>query len=89
MLTSRIMVKRTTVSAEEDDLAILEREAKRRGVSLSLMLREAVAEYAAEVRQANKPRFGYASGPSNLAQESADDEDAPYAYLAAEMDDHE
>ncbi|MCB9483025.1 MAG: CopG family transcriptional regulator [Dehalococcoidia bacterium] len=83
------MVKRTTVSAEEDDLATLEREAKRRGVSLSLMLREAVMEYAAEIREANRPRFGYTSGPEDVAQESVDDEDAPYRHLKSQMDDHD
>ncbi len=71
------MVKRTTVSADPDDLAVLEGEAKRRGVSLSHMLREAVAEYAAEVRSEKKPRFGIAHGPADLAQQSVDDEDAP------------
>lgn len=79
----RSMVKRTTVSADEDDLATLEREAQRRGVPLARMLREAVVEYAAEIRAANRPRFGYTSGPGNLSQESADDEDAPYRYMDA------
>lgn len=75
------MVKRTTVSADEDDLATLEREAQRRGVPLSRMLREAVMEYAAEIRSANRPRFGYASGDPGLSQESVDDEQAPYRYM--------
>jgi hypothetical protein len=42
------------------------------------MLREAVAEYAAEVRTRHKPRFGIARGGPDLAQLSVDDEDAPY-----------
>lgn len=71
------MVKRTTVSADEDDLATLEREAQRRGVSLAFVLREAVMEYAAELRAANAPRFGVARGPGDLSEASAEDEDAP------------
>jgi hypothetical protein len=71
------MVKRTTVSADDDDLATLEREGQRRGVSLSQMLREAVVEYAAEIRAANAPRFGVARGPGHLSEASAVDQDAP------------
>lgn len=70
-------VKRTTVSARPDDLAILEREAKRRGVSLSHVLREAVAEYAADLRTSRMPRFGVVMASSGLAQETVDDEGAP------------
>lgn len=72
------MMKRTTVSADPDDLATLEYEAKRRGVSLTLVLREAVAEYAAEVRSARKPSFGIGRGGPDLSQASVDDEEAPY-----------
>ncbi|MDA1010416.1 MAG: ribbon-helix-helix domain-containing protein [Chloroflexi bacterium] len=71
------MVKRTTVSASEDDLATLEREAARRGVPLARMLREAVVEYAAGIRAANSPRFGVASGDPGLSEASAEDETAP------------
>ena len=71
------MMKRTTVSADSDDLAILEYEAKRRGVSLTQVLREALAEYAAEVRAARKPSFGIAHGDPGLSQASVDDEVAP------------
>jgi hypothetical protein len=71
------MMKRTTVSADPDDLATLEYEAKRRGVSLTLVLREAVAEYAAEVRSARKPSFGIGRGDPNLSQMTVDDEVSP------------
>lgn len=73
------MTRRATVSAESDDLAVLESEARRRGVSLSAVLREAVAEKAAEVRRDRRPRFPlFSSGNGTLSEESWMDEDAPY-----------
>jgi hypothetical protein len=80
------MVKRTTVSADPDDLAILEYEAKRRGVSLTHVLREAVAQYAAEVRTARKPSFGIGRGDPGLSQASVDDEVAPIVDQAGDRD---
>lgn len=71
------MSKRTTFTTDDDDYLTLEREADRRGVPVAHMIREAVAEYAAEIRSASLPRFGYASGGPGLADESAEDEDAP------------
>jgi hypothetical protein len=74
------MRRRTTVAAEVDDLALLEDEARRRGVSLAAVLREAVAEKAAEVRKTRpRPRLGlFASKGGNLSELSWTDEDAPY-----------
>lgn len=73
------MTRRATVSAESDDLAVLESEARRRGVSLSAVLREAVAEKAAEVRRDRRPRFPlFSSGDGTLSAQSWMDEDAPY-----------
>jgi hypothetical protein len=71
------MMKRTTVSADPADLEILEYEARRRGVSLTHVLREAVAEYADDVRTAHKPHFGIGRGGPDLSQESVDDEESP------------
>ena len=71
------MSKRTTFTTDDDDYLTLEREADRRGVPVAHMIREAVAEYVAEIRSASLPRFGYASGGPDLADESAEDEDAP------------
>lgn len=73
------MRRRTTLSAEIDDLAVLEGEARRRGVALTQVLRELVAEGAAMVRRTRQPRFGLVgSGDGGLADLSWQDEDAPY-----------
>ena len=52
------MMKRTTVTADHDALGTLEAEAKRRGVSLSALLAEAVDEKAASIRASRRPRVG-------------------------------
>ena len=74
------MTRRTTVTAEADDLALLADEARRRRVSLATVLREAIAEKAAEVRRTRpRPRFGIVrSGHGGLADLSWQDEDAPF-----------
>ncbi|CAN5907960.1 hypothetical protein BH23ACT2_BH23ACT2_21580 [soil metagenome] len=69
--------RRTTLSADGDDLATLEGEARRRGVSLAQVLREMVARQAAEVRQERAPRFGLGRGDGAISQDSVDDEDSP------------
>lgn len=72
------MTKRTTLAAEADDLAVLEGEARRRGVSLARVLRELVEREADEIRRVQRPRFGIArSGGRNLSQLATEDEDAP------------
>jgi hypothetical protein len=58
MLTSRIVMRRTTVAADRDALDTLEAEARRRGVSLSAVLAEAVEDKAASIRAARRPRIG-------------------------------
>lgn len=73
------MTRRTTVSAADDDLAVLEDEARRRGVSLARVLREIVADRADEVRGSRRPRFGIVrSGHGGLADLTWQDEDAPF-----------
>ena len=69
--------RRTTLAAEPDDLAVLEREAMRRGVSLAQVLRETVAREAAELRERNRPRFGVAHSRDGAARASQRDEHAP------------
>lgn len=70
-------VRRTTLAAESDDLAVLEGEARRQGVSLASVLRETVAREAAELRRRNRPRFGVARSERGAARQAQDDEHAP------------
>ena len=61
MLASRIMgQRRTTVLLDEDVLATLWFEAKRRNVSLAEVVREAVDARVAELRTGRRPRVGVA-----------------------------
>lgn len=62
MLASCIMhfLRRTTVSAPPAALRTLEAEARRRGVPLASLLREAVEEKARALRTARRPRVGVA-----------------------------
>jgi hypothetical protein len=72
------MNRRTTVTARRDDLAVLQAEARRRGVSLARILGELVAREADNLREQNRPRFGVVRVAAAAAQASVDDEDAPY-----------
>ena len=69
--------RRTTVSAEVDDLALLEQEARRRGVSLAQVLREVVAREAENLRRGNRPRFGIGRSGVGAAMAAGLDEHAP------------
>lgn len=70
-------VRRTTVTADADDLAVLEGEARRRGVPLSQMLREGVARQAEALRAERRPRFGVGHGEPGLSMTSVEDEASP------------
>jgi hypothetical protein len=50
--------RRTTVSAPGAAIQTLEAEARRRGVPLAAVLREAVEEKASALRAARRPRVG-------------------------------
>jgi hypothetical protein len=69
--------RRTTVAAEHDDLAVLEGEARRRGVALAQVLREAVEREADRLRGRATPRFGIVRGSGDATRAIADDEKAP------------
>ena len=69
--------KRTTVSADVDDLYVLEGEARRRGVPLSAVLREAVEAEASRLRTLARPRFGIGRSGTGAAQAAAADPEAP------------
>jgi Ribbon-helix-helix protein, copG family len=71
------MHRRTTVSAPADALATLEREARRRGVSLSALLAEAVEEKASQIRAGRTPRV--ALGRSTDGRAAADLASEPVA----------
>jgi len=73
------MIRRTTLSADSADLAVLENEARQRRVSLNKVLQEIVRQ-AVEERRARRPQpsFGIFRGPGrNVAREIVEDEDAP------------
>lgn len=70
------MNRRTTVEADEHDLAVLADEARRRGISLGRMLGEAVAREADELRRAKRPRLATFNAEVGIA---AADEDEPAA----------
>jgi len=72
-----VAVRRTTLSADDEDLAVLEAEARRRGTSLARVLREVVAREADEVRARHRPRFGVGHSASGAAQAAGADEHAP------------
>lgn len=69
--------RRTTLAADQDDLALLESEARRRNVSLAQVLRELVAREADELRRTRRPRFGVARTAEGAASVAAADEQAP------------
>ncbi len=72
-----MVTRRTTVAADHDDLALLEQEARRRGIPLSHVLREAVEHEAQRLRAGRAPRFGIVRGDGGATQAIADDEHAP------------
>lgn len=70
-------IRRTTVAAEGDDLAVLESEARRRGVALAQVLREAVEREAGRLRGGTVPHFGITTGDGKATRAIAADEHAP------------
>lgn len=60
--------RRTTLAADSADLALLQQEATRRGLSLAQLLRELVAREAGELRTSRKPHFGIARTTTGAAQ---------------------
>ena len=71
------MMHRTTVAADADVLNLLREEAKRRGVSFAALAGEILADKAAELRRAWRPRVGVGRSGSGVSQESVDREDLP------------
>jgi Ribbon-helix-helix protein, copG family len=71
-----VSTRRTTLAADRDDLALLEEEARRQGISLARLLRELVAKEATDLRRRRRPRFGVVS-MGGVARASVEDEEAP------------
>lgn len=69
------------MTANDGDLAVLEGEARRRGVSLGAVLREAIAEKAAKVRETRpRPRFPlfHSGGGQSIAELLERDPEGPF-----------
>jgi len=71
------MDRRTTLTADQDDLETLRAQARRRGVSLARLLREVIAEKAEQVRASQKPRLGIGCSDEGVGRASVEDEDSP------------
>ncbi len=70
------MLRRTTVVAEDDDLAVLTREARERGTSLGRLLGRLVAREADEIRRGRRPRVGTFDVDASIADVVEADEPA-------------
>lgn len=70
------MTRRTTVVADEEDLAVIAHEARLRGISLGQMLGRAVAKEAAELRRSRRPRLGTFRTEVSIAADAADERPA-------------
>jgi hypothetical protein len=71
-------IRRTTVSASHASLDTLEAEARRRGVSLSAILAEAIDEKASALHASRSPRLGIARSTDGLC--AADLTSEPVAH---------
>jgi hypothetical protein len=60
-------VRRTTVAARRSSLDTLEAEARRRGVTLTAVLAEAIDEKAQALHAARRPRLGIARSTDGLS----------------------
>lgn len=69
---------RTTITADSGDLATLKAEATRRGVSLTIVVAEAITEKAAALRTRRRPRVGVAR--STDGRTAADVASEPIAH---------
>ena len=67
LLTSCIVNRRTTVSADVEALSTLEGEAHRRGQSMSAILAEAIEEKAISIRRSRRPRLGVGRSKDGLS----------------------
>ncbi len=73
------MMRRTTITAEAEDVETLRREARRQGISLARLMGAVVATKAAEIRAARRPRVALFRSEGGIADASVEDEHAPAA----------
>lgn len=76
------MTARTTITADPHDLETVREEADRLGLSMAQMIRSVLADKAAELRAARRPRFGLGDSGTTaddvgLSEQSVVDEEAP------------
>jgi hypothetical protein len=64
---SGVRLRRATVTAPDAVLRVLEAEARRRSVSLTVVLREAVEDRARTVLARRRPSFGLARSTDGLS----------------------
>ncbi len=72
-----VRIRRTTISASSAALGTLEAEANRRGIPVSVLLREAVEDKAQALRASRRPRVGV--GRSTDGASAADVTSEPVA----------
>ncbi len=75
-------LSRATVAARNEDLAVLREEAARRGVTLSVVLSEAVTQAADALREQRRPRFGLGRSGVGAARASSASPDEPVESAA-------
>jgi ribbon-helix-helix CopG family protein len=71
-------IRRTTVAASRASLETLAAEARRRGVSLSALMAEAIEEKASKLHASRRPRLGVAR--STDGRSAADVTSEPVAH---------
>lgn len=65
--THTVNLRRTTVTAKRSSLDTLEAEARRRGVTLTAVLAEAIDEKANALHASRRPRLGIARSTDGLS----------------------
>jgi hypothetical protein len=73
------MERRTTVTAQDDDLAVIANDARRRGISLGRALGELVSVRAEELRRHRRPRVAMFSVDFSIAEAMDSEDENPAA----------
>ena len=67
LMSTTTALRRTTISVPASALETLEAEARRRGVTLPVIVAEAIEEKAAALRRAQRPRLGLGASAGRSA----------------------